>query len=90
MSERCVLLRTGVGSERHPCRVFFMEDVMPKIGEVCTFIASDKSDEHNCHADHPCIVTRAWSDHCVNVKVFFDCGPVEDRASVPYRNGQCG
>jgi hypothetical protein len=38
---------------------------------------------YNGHRDHPAIVTGVHGDgSCVNLKVLFDCGPVEDRTSV--------
>lgn len=61
---------------------------MPKLGDIVTFIANNTSDEYNYSKEHPAIITRVFSDHMVNCKVFFDCGPVEDRTSVNYSDGK--
>lgn len=34
--------------------------------------------------EHPGIVTRVWSDACVNVKVLPDCGELVDATSVAF------
>ena len=36
----------------------------------------------NCTVDHPAIITRVWSETCVNLHVFFDAYPSELRSSV--------
>jgi len=33
---------------------------------------------------HPAIVTRIWSDTCVNLQIFFDAGKVEVKTSVSF------
>lgn len=38
--------------------------------------------EFNHHPNHAAVITEVHSDGLVNLKVFFDCGPVEDRTSV--------
>ncbi len=64
-----------------------------KIGDIVTFVGASDADEYNYTREHPAIVTRVNSDTMVNLKVFFDCGPVEDRSSVaaqhaPHRSPQ--
>lgn len=54
----------------------------PCVGMPVVYIQPDKENAHNGHSDHPAVVTRVWSDTCVNLKVFFDGGPCEDRTSV--------
>jgi hypothetical protein len=53
-----------------------------KIGDIITYIQPKDETPYNGHRDHPAMVTAVWGDECVNLKVFFDCGPVEDRTSV--------
>lgn len=53
-----------------------------KVGESCVYHGSGENDLYNNTITHPAIVTRVHSDTMVNLKVFFDCGPVEDRTSV--------
>lgn len=56
----------------------------PEVGEIVIFYANASSevDLHNGTKIHPGIITRVWSATCVNLKVFFDGGPVKDRGSV--------
>ena len=60
-------------------------DRMPFVGEVVLFTPnpSDGVAKANKNDDAiPAIVTRVWSNVCVNLKIFPDCGPVQDRTSV--------
>ena len=54
----------------------------PQIGDTVVYIQPSHEKPHNGHRDHPALVTYAWSADCLNLKVFFDCGPIEDRTSV--------
>ena len=54
----------------------------PSLGRVVIYTQLKGENLHNGHADHPAIITRVWSPECVNLKVLFDCGPVEDQTSV--------
>lgn len=51
----------------------------PKIGlPVCIITAGSDSNGHNLQ---PGIITQVWTDTCVNVKVFPDCGEPYDATS---------
>lgn len=52
------------------------------IGQSVVYIQGEHETLYNGHNNHPAIITQVWSPTCVNLKVFFDCGPVEDRTSV--------
>ena len=54
----------------------------PSIGRVVHYTQPEDEKHFNGIAVHPAVITRVWSETCVNLKVFFDCGPVEDRTSV--------
>lgn len=54
----------------------------PEIGQIVKYIQPAGEKPYNGHRDHPAIITAVWSETCVNLKVLFDCGPVEDRTSV--------
>jgi hypothetical protein len=57
----------------------------PQVGEIVLFTANpDDSIAHsNYNKDEiPAIITRVWSDVCVNVKIIPDCGAMQDRTSV--------
>ena len=54
----------------------------PQVGDIVVYIQSSNEKPYNGHRDHPAIVTCSWSTDCLNLKVFFDCGPVEDKTSV--------
>lgn len=51
----------------------------PSIGRIVVY--------HQQNEDHPAIITHVWSDDCVNLKVFFDCGPIEDLISCHLSTG---
>lgn len=61
-----------------------------KIGDIVTYIQPAGEKPYNGHRDHPAMVTAVWGNGpnaSVNLKVFFDCGPVEDRTSIsPHGN----
>lgn len=60
----------------------------PKIGDTVIFFQDTPKlgDEwHNGHRDHLAIVTAVWGPDCVNLKVLFDQGPIEDKSSVSRR-----
>lgn len=52
-----------------------------KVGQMVVYMCPP-GELHNNHRDHPAVVTTTFSEDMVNLKVFFDCGPVEDRTSV--------
>jgi hypothetical protein len=61
----------------------------PSIGRIVTYFVGDfEIDQYgmapggpNCHREHPAIITHVWSDHCVNLQVFFDDGTIGWRLS---------
>lgn len=61
----------------------------PKVGESVLF-SPNPNDEiarsnHN-YGDVAAIVTRVWSEICVNLKLVPDCGPMQDRTSVVHQS----
>lgn len=57
----------------------------PKVGDIVLFTSNP--DDSVARSNHnteeiPAIVTRVWSDVCVNVKIVPDCGAMQDRTSV--------
>lgn len=69
----------------------------PKIGDVVIFRQGDEdryqggnSAGHgtphwrggNGTREHPAVITRVWTNECVNLTVFFDAGDPEPRSSV--------
>jgi len=60
-------------------------DRLPYVGEIVRFISNpdDKvAKANNNDGPIPAIVTRVWSNVCVNLKIVPDCGPMQDRTSV--------
>jgi len=61
----------------------------PMIGEVVLFTPNpdDSVAKSNHNSDPiPAIVTRVWSEVCVNLKLVPDCGPMQDRTSVTHQS----
>ncbi len=61
----------------------------PQVGDTVLFKANpDDSISHsNWNKDRiPAIITRKWSDYCVNIKIIPDCGPMQDRTSVVHQS----
>jgi len=54
---------------------------LPTIGQIVVFVQPEHEQPFNGHREHPAVVTAVWAADCVNLKVLFDCGPVEDRTS---------
>jgi hypothetical protein len=61
----------------------------PRLGDIVIFIAStdndyDKYARNNFHHDEPievpALITRVWSDDCVNLTVFPDAADYSDKA----------
>ena len=50
----------------------------PSIGRIVLF----RSRDSNGSREHPAIVTRVWSDICVNLTVFLDYGQLLVQSSV--------
>jgi hypothetical protein len=62
---------------------------LPYIGESVIFVPNpgDEVAKSNHNDDGvAAVVTRIWSYGCVNVKIFPDCGPVQDRTSVVHQS----
>lgn len=62
---------------------------MPLIGEVVLFTPNPNDEvarsNHNRN-EIAAIVTRVWSESCVNIKIVPDCGPMQDRTSVVHHS----
>lgn len=61
---------------------------IPQVGEIALYFPNpdDKVAKANSNDDYiPAIITRVWSDTCVNLKIFPDCGSVQDRTSVVHQ-----
>ncbi len=65
----------------------------PAVGRIVRYYQGDYEAPHGHAAParwdgtngtrwHPAIITRVWSETCVNLQVFFDAAPVETRTSV--------
>jgi hypothetical protein len=50
----------------------------PSIGRIVLF----RSETSNGSTEHPAIINRVWSDVCVNLTVFPDCGAPVSKTSV--------
>lgn len=50
----------------------------PSLGRIVLF----RSEQSNGQHEHPAIVTRVWSDTCVNLTVLPDCGAPVSKTSV--------
>lgn len=62
-----------------------MNNRKPLVGEIILFTSNpdDAIAHSNYNKDEiPAIVTRVWSDICVNCKIIPDCGAMQDRTSV--------
>lgn len=60
-------------------------DRIPHVGELVLFTPNHDdrvAKANNNDGPIPAIVTRVWSNVCVNLKIIPDCGPVQDRTSV--------
>lgn len=55
---------------------------MPHVGQTAVYHQPIAEMFYNNHDDHPAIITTVHAPDLVNLKVFFDCGPVQDRTSV--------
>lgn len=62
----------------------------PTIGRIVHYTQPGHEPSHNGSRTHPAIITAVHSATCVNLKVFFDFGPVEDRSSVSPRGALSG
>lgn len=55
----------------------------PTVGRIVIFRETVWQGEGtNGTRDHPAIVTRVWTDTCVNLHVFFDASPSGPKSSV--------
>ena len=54
-----------------------MEKQKPSIGRIVIH----RGIESNFTKDHPAIINRVWSDTCVNLTVFPDCGAPQSQTS---------
>lgn len=53
------------------------------VGRIVHYVESPPGEAYAPPAKpHPAIVTKVWSDTCVNLTVFFDGRPPEPRTSV--------
>lgn len=59
-------------------------------GRTVLFRQPDGEPRTNGISEHPAIVTRVWSEQCVNLQVLFDAAPVEVRTSVVYADKGVG
>jgi len=50
----------------------------PSIGRIVLF----RSEQSNGISEHPAVINRVWSDECVNLTVFPDCGAPISKTSV--------
>lgn len=56
----------------------------PSVGRIVHFHTTEKACQSNGCADgpYPAVITRVWSDTCVNLKVLPDCAEPFDATSV--------
>lgn len=54
----------------------------PHIGQMVVCVM-DQGHSNN-HNDQPAVITKVWSEGCVNIKVFPDCGDIFDATSIRY------
>lgn len=59
----------------------------PELGEMVVYQAQSH-EEYNSEKLHPAVITKVWGPDTVNIKVFFDNGPVENRSSCNYKSGK--
>ncbi len=62
-------------------RMIAIQQQIPSVGRTVIYRTQHRAGQHNGTKDHPAIITRVWSDTCVNCKVLPDCGPVYDVTS---------
>lgn len=62
-----------------------MTDQKPSIGRIVTYYQGDgeagPSGGVNGTREHPAVITRVWSDSCVNLIVLFDASAPDPRTS---------
>jgi hypothetical protein len=58
-----------------------MSEQKPSIGRIVIYKLPDAEPERNGTREHPAIITRVWTDDCVNLTVFFDATHSEPRTS---------
>jgi len=57
----------------------------PQVGDIVLFQGNPDDSIAHSNFNHdriPAIITRKWSEVCVNLKIIPDCGPMQDRTSV--------
>lgn len=54
----------------------------PTVGRIVIFQQGAHAEPINGTREHPAIITRVWSDTCVNLQVFFDNARPAPSASV--------
>lgn len=59
-----------------------MPQQKPSLGRIVHYRAASSKEVWSGADVHAAIVTRVWSDRCVNLKVLPDGGPVFDKTSV--------
>lgn len=57
--------------------------MVPTVGRIVHYVVPVTSrGNNNGAAIAPAVITRVWSDSCVNLQVLHDCGPIEVVTSV--------